>query len=153
MLYDSITLVLLYKCHANYCDCSLLVSFIVLQVTLQGNPLAYHPKHRVKTAKHLSNLINRNTVRLMCCDVMYDCFRLRFFFFLQFRLDGKKLSAAEKKVNYYFFCTMHALFLKIYAQTYMCSIIMVLLLGKLISCYENVTVYTYSGVPEAYKIL
>ena len=40
-----------------------------------GNPLSFHPKHRVKSTECLSNLINPSS----------------------FRLDGKKLSGSERK--------------------------------------------------------
>ena len=47
----------------------------VIITILPGNPLSFHPKHRLKTVEVLSNLINPSS----------------------FRLDSKKLSNNEKK--------------------------------------------------------
>ena len=54
----------IYMLCVRYCHC-----------TYAGNPLSFHPKHRLKSVEVLSNLINPTT----------------------FRLDSKKLTGSEKK--------------------------------------------------------
>ena len=60
-----------------YADLKLQVESFTIEFSCgsTGNPLSFHPKHRVKSTECLSNLINPSS----------------------FRLDGKKLSGSERK--------------------------------------------------------
>lgn len=42
----------------------LIILFFLSQLALGGNPLCFHPKHRLKTVENLSNLINKSSVSL-----------------------------------------------------------------------------------------